>query len=86
MIIPQERSKLLSMAAKIQQLLMIMQILPNISNNPVHTNRPLHVHSSINDIDSTIAARSYILVILFVTTSSLSQKRMDACNNSKDGG
>jgi hypothetical protein len=39
-------------------------------------------------IDSTIAAaRSSILIVLFVIPASLSQKKnMDTCNNSKDGG
>ncbi len=83
----QERLKLLSISVKIQQLLIIMQYLSDIGDNPVHTYGAC-MYTSVLMTDSAIAAcrNASIIIVVFVTHASLSQKILDTCNNRKDGG
>lgn len=72
------------MALKIRQLLIIMQYLPNIGDNPVYTYRTC-MYTSALMIDSTIVGVPLLLLYLLPLPHCL-KKRMDTCNNSKDGG
>jgi hypothetical protein len=79
-----KRSKLLSMAVKIQQLLVIMQYLPNVSNNSAQRDRAC-VCTAVLIVDSITTALLYSWCICYHCVI-ISKKRVDACDNSKGGG
>jgi hypothetical protein len=64
-----------------------MQYLSDIGDNPVHTYGAC-MYTSVLMTDPAIAAcrNASIIIVVFVTHASLSQKRLDTCNNRKDGG
>jgi hypothetical protein len=65
-----------------------MQYLSDIGDNPVHTYGAC-IYTSVLMTDPAIAAcrnASIIIIVVFVTHASLSQKRLDTYNNRKDGG
>ena len=72
------------MAVKIQQLLIIMQYLPNTSNNPAQRDRAC-VCTALLIVDSITAAVLYSCCICYLSLIIL-KKRMDTCDNSKGGG
>lgn len=79
-----KRSKLLSMAVKIQQILIIMQYFPNISNNSIQRDRAC-VCTALLIVDSITAVMLYSWCICYHCLI-ISKKRMDACDKSKGGG
>lgn len=83
LIISQKRSKLLSMAVKILPPL-IMQYLLNISNNSAQTNT-VCVCTAVLIVDSITTAMLYSFCICY-RCMIISKKRVDVCDNSKDGG
>ena len=84
LIISQKRSMLLSMAVKIQQLLIIMHYLPNISNNFGQRGRAC-MCTAVLIVDSITAAMFYSWCICYHCLI-ISKKRGNACDNSKGGG
>lgn len=79
-----KRSMLLSMAVKLQQLLIIMQYLQNTSNNPAQRDRAC-VCTALLIVDPITDAILYSGCICYLSLIIL-KKRMDTCDNSKGGG